>query len=157
MKQYGFLAFIYLSATISVASAQTCGEGCIQQPSCASLGYRQSITCADGYITCPFDSSYKWCKEYKCEDGRYYSSPLSASGGYSCTEVEYHGLTCYDCDVSTCPVGYYDTATCWAGQMYQILNDMSLCKTLGYTDVQGDCDEYLACPSDSTQIKCIVK
>lgn len=86
-------------------SAQVCGNDCIEQPSCADLGYKQDITCENGYITCPFDSSYHWCKEYTCEDGRYYASPSDAEDGYTCEEVPYYGITCYDC-VATCSEGF---------------------------------------------------
>ena len=156
MKQLVLFALICLFMSAQNSFAQTCGEECTQPPSCAALGYKQNISCPEGYITCPFNSSYKWCKEYKCEDGRYYSLPLSASDGYGCTTVNYHGLTCYDCELATCPVGYYDTETCWQGKLYELMTDKSLCKTLGYTDSQGDCDEYFSCPADATQIKCIV-
>ncbi len=84
-------------------SAQVCGNDCIEQPSCADLGYKQDITCENGYITCPFDSSYHWCKEYTCEDGRYYASPSDAEDEY-CSEAPYHGITCYDC--TTCSEGF---------------------------------------------------
>ena len=77
------------------AAAQTCGQDCTTPPTCSQLGYKKDIYCPDGFITCPFDTSYKWCKEYTCEDGRYYSSPLT--GDYTCSKAEYHGLTCYDC------------------------------------------------------------
>ncbi len=80
----------------SVASA-ACGSDCNTPPTCIQMGYRQDISCSEGYITCPFDSSYKWCKEYTCTDGRYQNAPLSASEGYSCSSVSYHGRTCYDC------------------------------------------------------------
>lgn len=116
MKQLVFFALICLFMSAQNSFAQTCGEECTQPPSCAALGYKQNISCPEGYITCPFNSSYKWCKEYKCEDGRYYSLPLSASDGYSCTTVNYHGLTCYDCQENTenCPSGELDP-TCEDG------------------------------------------
>lgn len=93
--------FIVLCLVLCIASfnayAQNCGQDCVQPPSCAALGYKEVINCPDDYVVCPFDSNYKWCKEYTCEDGRYYSSPLKASDGYSCASVSYHGLRCYDC------------------------------------------------------------
>ena len=110
MKKIFLLSLLFIPLN---AFAQVCGENCIEQPSCADLGYKQNITCESGYITCPFDSSYRWCKEYTCEDGRYYSKPLNSTNGYSCTAVEYHGLTCYECELdpcydftlSSCPIG----------------------------------------------------
>ena len=99
MKKIFLLSLLFTPLN---AFAQVCGEDCIEQPSCADLGYKQTITCESGYITCPFDSSYKWCKEYTCEDGRYYSKALNSSDGYDCTSVKYHGLTCYECQLNPC-------------------------------------------------------
>lgn len=105
MKKIFLLSLLFIPLN---AFAQVCGEDCIEQPSCADLGYKQDISCKNGYITCPFNSSYKWCKEYTCEDGRYYSKPLNSTDGYFCNAVKYHGLTCYDCSLASCEdVGYY--------------------------------------------------
>ena len=114
------------------AAAQTCGQDCTTPPTCSQLGYKKDIYCPDGFITCPFDTSYKWCKEYTCEDGRYYSSPLT--GDYTCSKAEYHGLTCYDCvaavEEDICSA--YDEQTlvealqCADCPVITVLNDISI-------------------------------
>ncbi|MBE6450899.1 MAG: hypothetical protein E7016_02915 [Alphaproteobacteria bacterium] len=74
----------------------SCVNDCTYEPTCLELGYKQNINCPNGYIVCPLDSSYKWCKQYTCEDGRYKKQKFTDIG-YECTQVNYHGHTCYDC------------------------------------------------------------
>lgn len=71
---------------------------------CDALGYTET-SCPDGGIACPFDVSRWYCAEWSCEDGRYFSSP---SANMDCAEVEYKGLTCYDC---ACQEGSVDCIT----------------------------------------------
>lgn len=154
MKNILLLSLLLLPFNVS---AQVCGQDCIDRPSCAKLGYKQNITCTEGYITCPFDSSYKWCKQYTCEDGRYYSAPLKSSDGYSCIQVEYHDLICYECSIALCEDGYYNRETCWNGLLHELVTDAERCAALGYTDDVGNCREYLKCPASKTKVKCLLR
>lgn len=140
---------------LPVADAQAaCGMSCTNPSTCADLGYEKGMECNEGAILCPFDSSYKWCKKYTCEDGRYYKAPLNASDGYACEAVDYHGLTCYDCDFD-CPSGQYNIVTCWNGKLYALATDENDCSHLGYIDSKDDCTNYLACPADLNKVICI--
>lgn len=117
--------FVFTALAVSAAMTATsfaadanCGSECAEPPTCLSLGYkpRTGINCPEGSIVCPFDSSYIWCKQYTCADGRYESENNSSS---TCTEVSYHGLTCYDCSCADYPLttkteyGIYET--CYSG------------------------------------------
>lgn len=150
---------ILLTVLLPVASAQaqTCGQSCINAPSCTAMGYKKNINCDEGYIACPFDSSYKWCKEYTCADGRYYESPIGLSDGNTCDIVSYHGLDCYDCYVAGCPEGTYNKVTCWDGRLWALATDVTYCSQLGYIDSKNDCSNYLACPADKSKVICIPK
>lgn len=149
------LILLVVFLPVADVQAQACGQSCTNPPSCSALGYKKNITCLEGYITCPFDSSYKWCKEYTCEDGRYYSALLKSSDGYTCDAVKYHGLSCYDCYIEGCQSGQYNKATCWSGKLWALATDVTYCSQLGYIDSKDDCSNYMACPADTSQVKCI--
>lgn len=144
---------VLFAMLLPVADAQAaCGMSCTDPFTCAALGYKKDIVCNEGAIICPFDSSYKWCKVYTCADGRYEENPLD---GYTCDEVKYHGLKCFDCYDADCPSGQYNPNTCWKGQLWRLVTDENDCSLLGYTDSKGDCSNYLACPANHDMIKCI--
>lgn len=96
MKLFVALFLFILPIT---ANASNCKVGCVDMPTCEDLGYSKTIRCGNGsdVVLCPFDSSYKWCKQYSCEDGKYRSSAPTGEEGWSCPEVSYNGLKCYNC------------------------------------------------------------
>lgn len=96
------MRFVFLISLFLAFPAQAliCSED--NTAKCAELGYNQS-SCPKGGIACPFDTSKWHCAEWNCADGRYLSSPKA---GKNCTEVNYKGLSCYDCENSLCGEGY---------------------------------------------------
>ena len=90
MKKVSFMVIaLFIFPSVS-AWAKTCVED--NTTKCAELGYTQA-SCAYGGIACPFDPGKWYCANWTCADGRYSSSKSSDS----CVEVNYKGLTCYDC------------------------------------------------------------
>ena len=81
---------------IPTEAFSACVSGCINEPNCYDLGYRENMDCPNGAILCPLNSAFKWCKQYTCEDGGY-RDKISNEVGYACEEVNYHGKVCYKC------------------------------------------------------------
>ncbi len=125
--------------------SSSCGINCVTTPTCSELGYFKDITCSNGYVLCPFDTSYKWCKQYTCADGRYKDNPLT-EGGWECSEVEYQGLTCYEC-ICNAPLRckYRKDNSGMA-----ILSDP--CCDGSYVTCQSDCPKGINLPANSMPV-----
>ncbi len=121
---------------------------------CQELGYTES-SCPYGGIACQYDPSLWYCAKWTCRDGRYYSASDKPTNA-ECIEVTYKNLTCYDCQY-VCPIGQIDFSTCWNGLLNTIVKDSSTCASLGYIDNATDCTNYIACPSDTTKVRCLNK
>lgn len=127
------------------AYAKICIENNIS--GCENLGY-SADKCSFGGIACPYDTKKWLCSKWSCSDGRYYAEPQT---DYLCVEVDYKGLTCYDCFFG-CKKDEVDIETCWMGTLNLFLID---CDDQGYTNKKGDCERYITCPGDDTKIRCL--
>lgn len=129
--------------------AATCVEDNISK--CAELGYTEK-SCPYGGIACQYDRSLWHCARWSCRDGRYYTAKDKPSG-YDCIEVDYKGMSCYDC-ILECTNGQVDFSDCWDNMLRKLVKDSSFCETMGYIDKKDGCVNFLACPADATKVRC---
>ena len=130
--------------------AELCVENNTQK--CAELGYTEPY-CPYGGVACQYDTSKWHCAEWECKDGKYYTADNKPSD-YDCEEIEYKGLTCYDCSVE-CINSQVDYNTCWGGQLLQLVRNPEFCETIGYIHSSSDCTEYIICPADLSKVRCL--
>ncbi len=123
---------------------------------CEELGYTES-SCQYGGVACQYDTSKWHCAKWECKDGKYYTADNKPpEDKYSCTEIEFKGLACFDCSIE-CEEGQVNYNNCWDGKMAEIVrpeNPVEFCASLGYEDSSEDCTNYLRCPADLNRVHC---
>ncbi len=129
-------------------------EFCLQDnhDKCAILGYTEE-SCPDGNgIACPFDSSKLNCSLWKCSDLNLFDiQPELTDCVLVDTVLETYGIACLKCQ---CEDGSIDLLGC-EGKVDTVMHDTSLCISWGYKDLLTDCAEYIPCPADFNQVRCL--
>ncbi len=144
------VGFFLLLANQTNASEQLCVEDNVLK--CQELGYTEK-SCIYGGVACPYDASLWYCSTWSCEDGRYFTQE-NQPDKYTCTEIIYKGITCYDC-LSGCPNGEVDYNYCWNKMLNTIVKNKSYCERTGYIHNISDCINYLVCASDLSKVRCL--
>lgn len=121
---------------------------------CIDLGYTQS-SCPGQSIACPYDPTLLSCPSWACDElGLFTTKP----DDMECELVQLQSGSCFKCQ---CGAGFVDYADC--DSLIQTLSgtnstdeeSRALCIELGYTDSITDCADYLTCPANGNQVRCL--
>ena len=129
-------------------------EFCLQNniDKCTLLGYTET-ECPDGNgLACPFDSSKLNCSIWKCADLNLYDMQPELTECVLADDVlSTYGIACLRCQ---CEPGAIDLLGC-EGKVDNLLNQASHCIEWGYIHLMTDCADYIPCPSDANQVRCL--
>ena len=158
MKNY-YVIPCFISAAAVWAAGGAFAQQCTQAPSCAELGFTDSVTdCADdGILYCPFDKSKVFCRKVDNTGEQCEALGYQLIGGTIVNGIISGGLLCRtDYKVEYCP---------YNNKYGKCVAPGADCEEQGYQPIRnesgimalfcaiGQTLEY--CPSDNTYGKCV--